>query len=76
MGDPGRSSNSTTTIYELFKSNFTRPHEYGELIVHDALRDLYPAQHITAVKDSDANLFDYADAGHAVAKLLRDDDDF
>lgn len=62
-------------IYNLFRSNFTRQHEYGELIAHDAIGKLFPDKHITPVPDHDAKLFEYAEAGHAKAKLLRDEDD-
>lgn len=63
-------------IYNLFKSNFTRKHEYGELIAHDAIGKLFPDKHITPVLDHDAKPFEYAEAGHAKAKLLRDEDDY
>ncbi|KAF2206216.1 hypothetical protein CERZMDRAFT_53649 [Cercospora zeae-maydis SCOH1-5] len=68
---PGQSS-----LYEAFKARFTCPHEYGELLAHDAVRALYPGKHITAVSDNDAKLFAYANAGHATASLVQDASDF
>lgn len=78
MGDPGFSTDSArqSSLYETFKANFTRPHEYGELLAHDAIRRLFPNKHITPVFDYDAKLFAYADAGHATASLVREGDDF
>ncbi|KAM3420418.1 hypothetical protein BST61_g3692 [Cercospora zeina] len=78
MGDPGISKDDSagqSSLYDTFKARFTRPHEYGELLAHDAVRTLFPGKHITAVSDHDAKLFAYADAGHAIVSLVKDGSD-
>ena len=79
MGDHGVTTDDSAgqkSIYNIFKTNFTHSHEYGELLAHDAISKLYPDKHITPVLDRHANLFKFADAGHAKAELVRDGDDF
>lgn len=70
------STESSTTVWSRFKSQFSAPGEYAELNILEAVRSIHPNKSITVVATPQADLVKFASAGHATAILIRDRDEF
>ncbi|CAK4033044.1 hypothetical protein DOTSEDRAFT_72104 [Lecanosticta acicola] len=64
------------TVYGRFKSHFSANRGDTEVNMFEAVRSLHPDKHVTEIPVFQADLMEFAEAGKATARLIRNGEEF